>query len=146
MFVGKMTFRYKNVGYNTISCGKLHAWLLTLLSFPLEETDRSYVFNLEGRFCTSKSGLTFQDRSKFFFVPASKVSGVYIVIVCPYPVFLRCLRKAVFRAYDISWVFFTYQPAHDKTYKMLCAPSEYSYQPGHPPSPIRAFTVRSVGS
>ena len=25
------------------------------------------------------------------------------------------------------------EPAHDKTNKMACAPSEDSYQPGHPP-------------
>ena len=35
---------------------------------------------------------------------------------------------------------------HDKTNKMACAPSEDSDQPGHPPSLIRVFAVRSVGS
>ena len=39
-----------------------------------------------------------------------------------------------------------YEPAHDKTYKMACAPSEDSDQPGHAPSLIRVFAVRSVGS
>ena len=29
-----------------------------------------------------------------------------------------------------------YEPAHDKTNKMACAPSEDSDQPGHPPSLI----------
>ena len=29
-----------------------------------------------------------------------------------------------------------FEPAHDKTYKMACAPSEDSDQPGHPPSLI----------
>ena len=38
------------------------------------------------------------------------------------------------------------EPPHDKTNKMACAPSEDSDQPGHPPSLIRVFTVRSVGS
>ena len=33
----------------------------------------------------------------------------------------------------------TYQPAHDKTNKMACAPSKDSDQPGHPPSLIRVF-------
>ena len=28
----------------------------------------------------------------------------------------------------------TFEPAHDKTYKMACVPSEDSDQPGHPPS------------
>ena len=35
---------------------------------------------------------------------------------------------------------------HDKTNKVACAPSEDSDQPGHPPSLIRVFAVRSVGS
>ena len=40
----------------------------------------------------------------------------------------------------------TYEPAHDKTNKMACVPSEDSDQPGHPPCLIRVFTVRSMGS
>ena len=28
------------------------------------------------------------------------------------------------------------EPRHDKTHKMICAPSEDSHQPGHPPSLI----------
>ena len=36
----------------------------------------------------------------------------------------------------------TFEPPHDKTDKMACAPSEDSDQPGHPPSPIRVFAVR----
>ena len=38
------------------------------------------------------------------------------------------------------------EPAHDKTNKMTCAPSEDSDQPGHPSSLIRVFAVRSIGS
>ena len=38
------------------------------------------------------------------------------------------------------------EPPHDKANKMACAPSENSDQPGHPPSLIRAFTVRSISS
>ena len=38
----------------------------------------------------------------------------------------------------------TYEPPHDKTNKMACAPSEDSDQPGHPPSLIRVFTVRMM--
>ena len=38
------------------------------------------------------------------------------------------------------------EPPHDKTNKVTCAPSEYSDQPGHPPSLIRVFAVHSVGS
>ena len=33
------------------------------------------------------------------------------------------------------------EPANDKTYKMACAPSEDSDQPGHPPSLIWVFAV-----
>ena len=32
-------------------------------------------------------------------------------------------------------------PVHDKTYKMTCAPSEDSDQPGHPPRLIRVLAV-----
>ena len=35
----------------------------------------------------------------------------------------------------------TFEPAHDRTNKMTCAPSEDSDQPGHPPSLIRVFAV-----
>ena len=40
----------------------------------------------------------------------------------------------------------TYEPPHYKTNKMTCAPSEDSGQPGHPPSQIRVFAARTVGS
>ena len=36
------------------------------------------------------------------------------------------------------------EPPHDKTNKMAFVPSEDSDQPGHPPSLIRVFAVRSV--
>ena len=36
-----------------------------------------------------------------------------------------------------------YEPPHDKTNKMVCAPSEDSDQPGHSPSLIRVFAVLS---
>ena len=39
-----------------------------------------------------------------------------------------------------------YEPPHDKTNKMACAPSEDSDQPGHSPSLIRVFVVRSKDS
>ena len=45
---------------------------------------------------------------------------------------------------------FTYnvtEPAHEKTYKMACAPSEDSDQPGHPPSltSLRCLHEDSLG-
>ena len=36
-----------------------------------------------------------------------------------------------------------FESLHDKTNKMACAPSEDSDQPGHPPSLIRVFAVRT---
>ena len=38
--------------------------------------------------------------------------------------------------------FIPYEPPHDKTNKMACAPSEDSDQPGHSPSLIRVFAFR----
>ena len=38
--------------------------------------------------------------------------------------------------------FKTYEPPHDKTNKLACAPSEDSDQPENPPSLIRVFIVR----
>ena len=38
------------------------------------------------------------------------------------------------------------EPPRDKTNKMACSPSGDSNQPGHPPSLIRVFAVRSMGS
>ena len=38
------------------------------------------------------------------------------------------------------------KPPHEKTNKMACAPSEDSDEPGHPPSLIKVFAVRSMGS
>ena len=39
-----------------------------------------------------------------------------------------------------------HDPQHDKTNKLTCALSEDSDQPGHPPSLIRVFPLRSVCS
>ena len=41
----------------------------------------------------------------------------------------------------VTWLI--YDPPHHKTNKMTCAPSEDSDQPGHQPSLIRVFAVRS---
>ena len=42
----------------------------------------------------------------------------------------------------IVGIVYSYEPPHDKTNKVACAPSEYSDQPGHPPSLISVFAVR----
>ena len=43
---------------------------------------------------------------------------------------------------DVYGKHWKYEPPHDKTNKMICAPSEDSEQPGHPPSLIRVIAVR----
>ena len=40
-----------------------------------------------------------------------------------------------------TFVWYTFEPPHEKTSKMTCAPSEDTGQPGHPPSLIRIFAV-----
>ena len=52
----------------------------------------------------------------------------------------RILQKL--RTRWIQWyVHLTYEPQHNKTNNMACAPSEDSDQPGHPPSLIKVFAV-----
>ena len=41
---------------------------------------------------------------------------------------------------------FLFDQRHEKNNKMACAPSEDSDQPGHPPSLIRVFAMRSMSS
>ena len=60
------------------------------------------------------------------FIP--RVQMVFIPLFIP--LFLLC------------WKFHLNEPPHDKTNKMICAPSEDSDQPGHPPNLIRVFAVR----
>ena len=59
--------------------------------------------------------------------------------------------SCIFRDRFDLWIFAssvsdTYEPHHDKTNKVVCAPSEDSDQPGHPPKLIRGFAGRSVGT
>ena len=46
------------------------------------------------------------------------------------------------KTFTLSLITKLYEPPHDKTNKMACAPTEDSDQPGHPPSLIRVFLVR----
>ena len=59
------------------------------------------------------------------------------------PMLLVLIRIALLR--EITRLYWN-EPPHDKTNKMTCVPSKDSDQPGHLPSLIRVFTVRSMGS
>ena len=48
--------------------------------------------------------------------------------------------------YDFCIAIIINKPPHGKTNNMACTPSEDSDQPGHPPSLIRVFAVRLMGS
>ena len=51
------------------------------------------------------------------------------------------MQEMLFHNFDIMIivVHIIYEPLHDKTNKMICAPSEDSNQPGHQLSLIRVF-------
>ena len=71
-----------------------------------------------------------------------KIQKCILVTLCPILMQTVCLclqRKPIQRKY---W----HEPHRDKTNKMACAPSEGSDQHVHPPSLIRVFAVRSMGS
>ena len=55
---------------------------------------------------------------------------------------LRFPRKFFMNNFCCCFYRFQYEPQHDKTNKVTCAPREDSYQPGQPPSLIRVFAVR----
>ena len=57
---------------------------------------------------------------------------------------VKHVMKCICAAYVSRKKYF--EPAYDKTNKMTFVPSEDSDQSGHPPSLIRVFAVRSVGS
>ena len=78
-------------------------------------------------------------------------------------IILACFRDVINSDHVLFWPFYPefgnmvlcqisipqvlqFEPAHDKTYKTACAPSEDSDQPGNPPSLIRVLAVHSVGS
>ena len=58
-------------------------------------------------------------------------------------IILICLLPALWKLIRIEK---TFEPSHDKTNTMTYAPSEGSDQPGHPPSLVRVFGVRSLVS
>ena len=62
-------------------------------------------------------------------------------------VYIDKIRKILLNLYGtILSPNITNESPHDKTNIMTCAPREDSDQPVHPPSLIRVFAVRSMGS
>ena len=55
---------------------------------------------------------------------------------------IQSLRTLLLWLLQRQWPEAIYEPPHDKTNKIACAPSEDSDQPGHPPSLIRVYAVR----
>ena len=51
-------------------------------------------------------------------------------------------NSRVFTGLCDSCLMKSFEPAHDKTNKMTCVPSEYSDQPAHTLSLIRVFAAR----
>ena len=68
-----------------------------------------------------------------------------VAVVIPIVLLLVLLRKSD-GEFSVNIEAEISEPPHDKTSKMTRAPSEDSDQPGHPPSLIRVFTVRLIGS
>ena len=60
----------------------------------------------------------------------------------PFPVGEALVRR--FLLYALLLCLLPFEPPHDKTNEMACAPSDDSDQAGHPPSLIRVFAVRMV--
>ena len=66
--------------------------------------------------------------------------------ICLFLVRKSPLSKIMFKFRIITailWNVPIFEPPHDKTNKIARAPSEDSDQPGHPPSLIRVFAVRT---
>ena len=75
---------------------------------------------------------------------------VFFGLTCPkarfLPLRLIASKSPPLHAKYHSELLDNYEPAHDKTDRMVYAPSEDEDQLGHPPSMIRVFAVRSLGS
>ena len=66
-------------------------------------------------------------------------------ITCEKSTFIHFSQFIHFSLYQLSYdqkVSSEFEPPHDKTNKMACAPSENSDQPGHPPCLLRDIAVR----
>ena len=78
-------------------------------------------------------------------------SVIYPPMVQPY-VFLplatcECVNSCLLPSQSMNFFWpLTFEPPHDKTNKVACAPSQDSDQPGHPPSLIRVLAVHFMDS
>ena len=86
-----------------------------------------------------KTSQTDSSRVVFFFF------FFWFLLSCPDSV-MNCMGNKTFGIYINGPLHKELEPAHDKTYKIACAPSDDSYQSGHPSSLIRVFAMHSVGS
>ena len=78
----------------------------------------------------------------FFFILFIFYFFIYFFFVVVVVVFVFFVVVVVVVVVVINVCFLSSEPVNDKTYRMACASSENSDQPGHPPSLIRAFAVR----
>ena len=77
--------------------------------------------------------------SKYVFI----AFGPLFLLACPQSFFKYLFIEKQLSSIPRS-VESTFEPPHDKTNKMACAPSEDSDQPGHPPSLIRVFACAQL--
>ena len=89
----------------------------------------------------------FQDGSSVAVILCSGIGGficgISSVIICSLFLLLPVPREGCVSWLRISMAYsLIFEPAHYKTNKMACAPSEDSDQPGHPPSLISVVAVR----
>ena len=82
-------------------------------------------------------------RKNYLFFAIQNVPSEYSYQTAQADLNLRWTRMSEGTFSDVAAPIF--EPAHDKTNKLACAPSEDSDQPGHPPSLIRAFAMRLMG-
>ena len=75
-----------------------------------------------------------------------KLLSIYVCIYFPFVLGGRIWDLIVSVPDHCLSFYFTNEPPHDKTSKMVCAPSEDSDQSGHPPRLIRVFAVRPKSS
>ena len=68
---------------------------------------------------------------------------IYFILTLPGKIRLNISHVRHFSILQVRYPI--YEPQHDKTKVLTCAPSEESDQPWHPPSLISIFAVRLIG-